>query len=443
MVWWVSHPGRNYTLLTRRDGRGLKLWNIVRRPFILAGLTIVGLWLSVRILWYRDSTPANLLLYPNSELIKGNVTVPYDAAVRLFDPPLRTRGRDIVDRNGKRTKLISVNWYGASDVLMVPGGLEVQHRADIARVIRELGFNSVRLPYADELVRRDPVIDGKHLAANQDLVGLRGLATYAAVVRALTAAGLALIINNHITKARWCCDGWPFDMGWKNNDIGLFCPLRQTEEDWIQDLLTVMEPHVDDQLVVGVDLRNEVRGVAGRWMWNSWATAAEHASDRLHRLQPEWLMIVEGVQSANDLRGAKDRSVRLTRQNKVVYSSHVYGWSGWGSLAPYWYRGYKSFADDMDKNWEYLRKSGLAPVWVGEIGAPSSPSRRDYRYWRNMVKYLKESDADFAYWAINPRKPGTNDVESYGLLHDDWQTPVYDYRLFDISKLRQINTVEQ
>ncbi|OCT46517.1 endoglucanase E1 [Cladophialophora carrionii] len=390
-----------------------------------------------RILWYRGSTPANLSLYPDADLIKANVTVPHDRGIRPINPPLSTRGRDIIDRDGRRIKLVSVNWYGASDVDMVPGGLSVQNRTEIARIICELGFNSVRLPYADELVHKNPLIDPKHLSANHDLIGLRALDVYAALVRTLTEAGLAVIVNNHITEARWCCDGNPCDMGWKNSDLGPFCPVRQTEEDWIQDLLSVMEPHIKDPLVVGVDLRNEVRGFAGRLMWDSWASAAERASERLHRLQPEWLMIVEGVQSANDLRGAKDRPVRLARQNKVVYSSHVYGWSGWGSLVPYWYRTYKSFAADMATNWGYLLQTDTAPVWVGEIGAPNSPSRRDYHYWKNLMKYLRESDADFAYWAINPRKPGSNSVETYGLLHDDWQTPVYDYRLLDMARLRQ------
>jgi aryl-phospho-beta-D-glucosidase BglC (GH1 family) len=376
-------------------------------------------------------------LYPDAGLIKGNITIPYDPSLRLFNPPLKTRGRDIVDQDGRRIKLISVNWYGASDVDMVPGGLHAQNRTRIARVIRELGFNSVRLPYADELVRKNPFVDSKHLTANQDLIGLRALDVYVAVVRTLTEAGLAVIVNNHITEARWCCDGNPCDMGWKNSDLGPFCPVRQTEEDWIRNLLTVMEPHINDPLVVGVDIRNEVRGFAGRLMWDAWADAAERASERLHRLQPEWLMIVEGVQSANDIRGARDRPVRLKRPNKVVYSSHVYGWSGWGSLVPYWYRTYNSFAADMATNWEYLRETDTAPVWLGEIGAPNLPSRRDYHYWKNLIKYLRESDADFAYWAINPRKPGSNAVESYGLLHDDWQTPVYDYRLLDMSKLRQ------
>ena len=257
------------------------------------------------------------------------------------------------------------------------------------------------------------------------------------MVRSLTEAGLAVIVNNHITQARWCSDGYPCDLIWKNSDLGPLCPVRQTEEDWIQNLLTVMEPHINQPLVVGVDLRNEVRGTSGGLLWDAWATAAEKASERLHRLQPDRLMIVEGVQWANNIKGARARPVRLTHPRKLVYSSHVYGWSGWGSLVPCWYRTYKSFADDMDRNWEYLRQTDTAPVWVGEFGNPSSPSRRDYHYWMNLMRYLGESDADLAYWAINPRKPGSNDVESYGLLHDDGQTPVYDYRLWDASILRQ------
>ncbi|OAP62471.1 hypothetical protein AYL99_04676 [Fonsecaea erecta] len=434
---WPMHHASNYSLLASGGRRRRSLWKLCRTPLILILVTLAGLWLMVRILWRRGSIPANLSLYPDAESIRGNVTVSYDPHDRLFSPPLSTQGRNIVDKDGRRVKLVSVNWYGASDIYMIPGGLDIRHRTKIARIIRELGFNSVRLPYADEIVRKNPVIDPELLAANKDLVGFRSLDVYAAVVRTLTETGLAVIINNHITQARWCCDGYPCDMGWSNSDLGPLCPVRQTEEDWIQDLTTVMKPHIHDPLVVGVDLRNEVRGFTGRFMWDSWATAAEHAAERLHQLQPGWLMIVEGVQSANDIRGAQYRPVRLTQENKLVYSSHVYGWSGWGSLVPYWYRTYKSFADDMDKNWEYLRQTDTAPVWVGEIGAPNFPSRRDYHYWRNLMRYLRECDADFAYWAINPRKPESDATETYGLLQDDWQTPVYDYRLLDMAALRQ------
>jgi len=319
---------------------------------------------------------------------------------------------------------------------MIPGGLDTRHRSQIAATIRKLGFNSVRLPYADEMVNKNPTMEAMHLGANKDLVGKTALEIFAAVVDALTDEGLAVIINNHITQSRWCCDGMPCDASWTNQGIP-FCPVHQTEEDWIGHLVTVMQPHIQNPLVVGVDLRNEVRGLLGSRLWTSWAAAAEKAARRLHLLQPNWLMIVEGVSSANDLSGAAKRPVRLQYDDKLVYSAHVYGWSGWGSLNPYWYRKYDSFAEDMDRNWEYLRENKTAPVWVGEIGSPRAPAARDLHYWKNLMRYLQTTDVDVAYWALNPRKPKDNEVESYGLLEDDWQTPIYDYRLWDLAKLRK------
>jgi endoglucanase len=196
-----------------------------------------------------------------------------------------------------------------------------------------------------------------------------------------------------------------------------------------------MTPHIDNPHVIGVDLRNEIRGVTDRLLWNSWATAAEEAADRMHLLQPEWLIVVEGVSSGNVISGAHRRPVRLSAPNKLVYSAHVYGWSGWGALQPYWKRSYKSFAKDMDKHWAFLLDQNIAPVWVGEFGAPDVPNKGDVNYWQHLMRYLEEKDVDFGYWAINPRKPHNNEWESYGLLEDDWETPRYDYRLYDMRRL--------
>lgn len=436
MAWSIWRRSGLASVVAGKSRRRRTWWNLVKTPLILLAVTSAGLYLSARVLWRRGSIPANLSHYPSAQEIKDRVLEYSHPEELLFNPPLTARGRDIVDKDGDRVKLISVNWYGASDIYMVPGGLDVQDRRKIARIIRALGFNSVRLPYADEIVCKNPLIDPTHLTANRDLSGKRALDVFEAVVQALTEAGLAVIVNNHITQARWCCDGYPCDMGWANSHLGPVCPVRQTEADWIENLVTVMRPHINDSNVVGVDLRNEVRGISGRFMWDGWASAAERAAERLHALQADWLIIVEGVSSANDLAGAKRRPVRLQHQKKLVYSAHIYGWSGWGSVVPYWCRTYKSFAEDMDRNWGYLRATGTAPVWIGEIGAPDRPARRDHHYWRNLMRYLRESDVDVAYWALNPRKPKNNEVESYGLLEDDWETPRYDYRLLDISTLR-------
>ncbi|KAK4240838.1 endoglucanase [Achaetomium macrosporum] len=351
--------------------------------------------------------------------------------------PLRARGRDIVDANGRRFKLASVNWYGASDELFVPGGLDVRHRDEIARTIRRLGFNSVRMPYADELVVANPVVMPHLLSANPDLVGMRAMDVLQAVVEALTAQGIAVIMNNHITSATWCCGADPCDAGWANDHLpGVMCRVRQTEEQWIEHWEEVMARFVNNSLVIGADLRNEVRGVWGTMTWERWAAAAEKAGNRLLKMKPDWLIIVGGTESGNDLSGVARRPVVLDVPERVVYSAHVYAWSGWGSLGGrYSKRTYPSFVQSMRKNWAYLVEGNIAPVWIGEFGAPQKPGQGDANYWNNLMRYLKTIDADFGYWAINPRKPKDNEMEQYRLVEDDWATPVLDYRMKDMTEL--------
>lgn len=79
-----------------------------------------------------------------------------------------------------------------------------------------------------------------------------------------------------------------------------------------------MWPLVLNPLVLGADLRNEVPGLWGTVHWDTWARAAGKASERLLALNPEWLMIVEGFSSANDLSGVRERPVQVSVAGRVV-----------------------------------------------------------------------------------------------------------------------------
>ena len=311
----------------------------------------------------------------------------------------------------------------------VPSGLDVRHRLSIAQTIRSLGFNSVRLPYSDELVLSNPLIPSHFLAANTDLQGKRALDVYEAVARACTAAGLAVVTNNHITAAGWCDGKNLCDASWRNDHLGPFCRVRQSEEDWISHWVTLMTRLKDDPGVVGCDLRNEPRGLWGTTSWGAWARAATRCADRLHELNPDWLMFVEGTGSANDCSGARREPVTLRVPNRVVYSVHVFAWSGWGDMSPFSKRPYPGFVLQMEKNWGFLLKDDVAPVWVAEMGAPDTPSRGDRHYWENLMRWLRHCGADWGYWAINPRKPQGNELERWSLVRDDWETVVEDYRM--------------
>jgi endoglucanase len=390
---------------------------MLRKPRILLGLFIVVSLVLTLIVAFH-TVPSTLANYPYE------ISEPMDDITRAdteFTPPFQTAGRHIVDADGKRLKLASVNWYGASDIFFVPMGLDIRHRSEIAKTIKKMGFNSVRFPYSDQMVLENPIVDPKHLQANLDLLdsqhmeskatdqarleegsqSIRALDVFNACVTAMTDEGIVVIPNNHITNAAWCDGKNLCDSSWKNSQYGPICKIYQTTESWIENWKIVMKPFIDNPLVIGADLRNEPRGLWGTMTWSMWATAAEQASEALLAMQPNWLMFVEGVSSANDCSGARTRPVKLSVPDRVVYSSHVYSWSGWGSLVPYHKRPYPSFAQDMEKNWGYLLRSNTAPVWVGEFGAPSNAAEGDLHYWNNLMKYLRDVDADFGYWALS------------------------------------------
>ena len=110
---------------------------------------------------------------------------------------------------------------------------------------------------------------------------------------------------------------------------------------------------------------------------------------------------------------------------------------------PYHSRPYPSFALDMERNWGYLLRGNIAPVWLGEFGSPHTGDGRDHHYWDNLMRFLRESDADWGYWALNPRKPEMYDDETYGLLRDDWETVVDDWRYKDLMKIVQPQSSEE
>lgn len=130
--------------------------------------------------------------------------------------PLHTTGRYLVNASNQRVKLAAVNWYGAEEQDYVVAGLEYAALSDIAYQIRVMGFNAVRLPWSNQMVETNPVIDNSRLAANPSLVGQRALGVFDAVVAALANEGLLIILDNHMSNANWCCSDTDGNGLWYN-----------------------------------------------------------------------------------------------------------------------------------------------------------------------------------------------------------------------------------
>lgn len=187
--------------------------------------------------------------------------------------------------------------------------------------------------------------------------------------------------------------------------------------------------YADNSTVVGADLHNEPHSPA---CWGcgdqsrDWRLAAERAGNAVLAVEPDWLIIVEGVDSYNgdgywwggNLQGAAQYPVRLNVPNRLVYSAHDYATSVFEQS---WFND-PSFPDNLagiwDRNWGYLYKNNTAPVLLGEFGTTLADPR-DRTWLRTLMAYLGTgTDAiSFTFWCWNP-----NSGDTGGILNDDWTT---------------------
>ncbi|WP_240649185.1 cellulase family glycosylhydrolase [Streptomyces sp. Z26] len=383
------------------------------------------------------------------------------AAAADWAAPLSTRGRWIVDANGDRFKLKSGNWHGASGTWngdgdkaddanhhagenagRVPIGLDRAPMSEIIAGFQEIGINSVRLPFSNEMIRDTAPVADDAVAANTGLRGRTPLEVYDAVVRALTDAGLAVILNNHTNTTRWCC-GVDGNERWNASQS-----VGQWEDDW----LFMARRYQDNKRVVGADLYNEVRrNILDDPNWglgdnHDWFTASQRVGDRiLTEANPDLLIVVEGINWTGipvdgfphgrpTLEPARNLSHTLVDSGKLVYSAHFYGYTGPN------HSGATGTGETTDPRYQDLSPSELidvtnrqaffvsgeqdkhftAPVWISEfgVGGREETKEKPRAWFENFVDQLVRTDADFAYWPlVGWHENGTGN--GWALLHWD------------------------
>jgi endoglucanase len=350
--------------------------------------------------------------------------------------PLSTSGRFIVDAHGKRVRLAGVNWYGASEDIGVPAGLDTIHRNALAQVIVGLGFNCVRFPFSVWMTQQTAPAPEQYLAANPDLHGSTPIQVYDACIEALTGAGLMVIPNCHLLDFGWCCSG--------EDDNGLWFNDRWTVEKFTATWQEIVKRYASNPMVVAMDVKNEPRPatVGGHVLSPTWGPGDQTdfgvmyttIGNVIQELNPHLLIICEGLGYATDLAGVASHPVRLKQADKVVYSMHDYSWfhaQGQSQAA---------YAEQMNKAGGYVLSEKIAPLWIGEFGDTCSALSNDpgsISWWANIQAWLTDNDIDWCWWALNPTHgqssmPGTSNVkydwgqtEPYGLLSTDWATMPY------------------
>ncbi len=362
----------------------------------------------ITLVFCLNSNLTNMLISNQANLARATTTIQL---------PLSTSGAKIVDAKGDRVLLQGVNWFGMETETHAPHGLWKRDYKEMLAQIKNLGYNLIRLPYSVEALRSLSVsgIDFS-IGSNRELEGKTPIGIMDAIVEEAQRQGLLILLDSHRLNDKripqlWYGDGY-------------------TEADWINTWLQLAQRYKNQPNIIGADLKNEPHGKAS-WgtddLATDWRLAAERAGNAIGNINPNWLIVVEGVENnvpgqyltnhwqGGNLEGVLKYPVRLSVGNKLVYSPHEYGLSVYKQ--PYF--DDQNFPRNLIDRWQigfhYIASQQKAPILVGEFGGRLN-DKKEVIWMREFVKYIHNKNLSFAFWSWNP-----NSEDTGGILLDDWK----------------------
>ena len=326
-----------------------------------------------------------------------------------------TSGSRILDADNQPVRIAGVNWFGFETANYVVHGLWTRDYRSMLDQIKAEGFNAIRLPYSNEMLDPGSTPNGIDFSGgkNADLQGLKPVQVLDRIVSAAGARGLKVILDRHRPDA--------------DSQSELWYTSRYSEARWIADWKLLAQRYAGNSTVVAMDLHNEPHGSATWGDGNQatdWRLAAERAGNAILSVNPDVLIVVEGVECVagacnwwgGNLRAAGSAPVRLNVPGRLVYSPHDYP----RSISPQpWFSdpGYPSnLPGHWDANWGYLKKQGIAPVLLGEFGTKLA-DESDRQWLSTLTGYLGANGMSWTFWSWNPDSGDTG-----GILNDDWTT---------------------
>jgi endoglucanase len=362
---------------------------------------------------------------------------------------LTTSGKWVVEAANPSCKirLTGVTWYGMQTTNYTFAGLNFESYKAILDTISALGMNSVRIPFANNVIETNPTVKNDLLKANPDLQGDHALDILNNVIAYAKSINLMVILDDHFAIARSASDTRNGVMSIRPTKTSSASPTPGiTRSQWVSDWVMLANRYLNDDNVVGFDLFNEPHtqypvGQKGVWTlknylqdgatWgpctqalcgansnllrpgSDWPSAAEAAGNAVLAVNPHLLMFVEGVQLYPDptashyvepywwgsiLKGVATDPVVFDVPNQLVYSPHEWGpWKCCGLKNEFNYAtSYKSITKIFNQNWGYILNSKLpnvkAPIWLGEFDTCNSAQLKTK--WTYPIKTAKSCYAD-------------------------------------------------
>jgi endoglucanase len=342
--------------------------------------------------------------------------------------------------NTRYGRLTGVNWFGFETNNYFPHGLWVRDYKSVLQQVKDLGFNCIRLPWCNDMIGKpasgiqinatgvDPYT--KATGLNLDLEGLDSLGVMDKIIDYAGTLGIYIILDNH-SRAH---DGYMNETLWYTTA----CP----ESKWISDWCMMVTRYKNKANVIGADLNNEPHGnlttgmkPPATWGYDEagygvtdWKAAAERCGQEILKINPNLLIIVEGVENfkganywwGGNLKGVKEYPITGIPAGNLVYSPHEYG----SGVYPQTWFSDPSFPNNLaaiwDDNFYFIKKQNIAPLLFGEFGIrdgdAANPSSTDYKWLTTLMAYMGK-DCSWTFWCLNP-----NSGDTGGILQGDWVT---------------------
>lgn len=368
---------------------------------------------------------------------------------------LHTSGNRIVDHNGNTVWLTGANWFGFNASERVFHGLWSAHFETMIQAITQRGINILRIPISTQLLAewksgQPPAPIGLNYYANPELEGMNTLELFDYGLELCKKYGLKVLLDVHSAEAN--NSGHVFNM-WYTDAIDTDTFYETWE--W------VAERYKDNDTLIAFDIENEPHGKPNerpRAKWDdstdedNWKFACEEASNRILNINPEVLVLCEGIEIypmegidwsttnekqfygtwwGGNLRGVADYPIDLgSHQDQLVYSPHDYG--PWVYLQS-WFQGdftMQSLYDDVwYPNWFFIQEQNIAPLLIGEWGGimeAAGPLNEEMRKrlednikWLNLLRdFIIENHIHHTFWCLNP-----NSGDTGGLIkNNEWKT---------------------
>ena len=337
---------------------------------------------------------------------------------------LSAKGNQVIDSRGQEVRLTGVNWFGFETEVAFPHGIWTRDTKSVLKQIKDLGFNSIRIPWANEIMfgnqqisiksfGEDPVSGVAPMNEEEANVSTP-LELMDIIVKWCQENDMKIVLDNHTRKPD------------SHLQEGLWYTPEFSEEEWIADWVKLATRYKDYSAVAMMDINNEPFG--GTWGDSNpatdWNKAAERCGNAILKANPNVMIMVEGVSQAEgssywwggNLKGVKNYPVQLSDKSKLIYSAHEYG----PEVSPQdWFES-SDFPSNLpalwDEHFDYIYKDNLGPILIGEFGIRDEDNTVALTWFKDLMQFMG-SRYSWTFWCMNP-----NSGDTGGLLKNDWSS---------------------